>query len=257
MDTLKFQQRKLVKNNYDSDTQLVRIGVIGDGSCFFHSVLSAFENFSSLKKSKISEIVDSIRKKLSNDLTQDHFKKSMVAVHCFIFILEKYLSANGKNKNEKLWRQIIDKRDIYNYNSLREYADELFLNNLDITEVIEYQTIMKRLQDKSFEVYKKKLSDSSVYVGLDNEDSVDAIQFFSEKIEHNIFIISGDTKKPYIGLDCKNIDLTLPSIFIISIDNIHYELLGRLEKDEEDNAVTTTFAPGDPFVIKTYNILCK
>lgn len=239
LNILDFGSREFISND------MVRIGVVGDGSCFFHAVVTAFKEYNNLPKDEIKSFVRKIRAKLSSELSKDKFENNIVSVNCFVSKVHKILEKDYlKEDRKRLWNALIDKQNVFNFNDLESYAKQLSIDK---------DPLFTRFREEIYIKYKSDLMNTGKWVGLEN--AVDAFNFFSEAIEHNIFVC--DSNNNYVPLKimhCNKIKQNWPNIFILVIDNIHFELLGRF--DESDNSITTTFLFDDLYVQHVYQSLC-
>lgn len=83
----------------------------------------------------------------------------------------------------------------------------------------------------------------------DSENFLDQshIELISEKFNFDIYFIDGNTRLPYFtGTNIKNFK-NRKTVFILWINENHYEIIGRVIKGT--NKVTRKFEPNDPFVV--------
>lgn len=259
LDSIDFKKRELFDNFFIENNQFARIGVVGDGSCFFHAVLSAFSEFQSMNSEDIKKVVKYVRNKLSNELTFEKFSNLKTYIGFITIEIHKFLSENeNKSDLRSVLIEILDYPNLTNHDQIQNIIIEKCSNNINIKD--DCLDLFEKFKQYAFDKFKSKLRNSSTYVGLDVElnsndgPTVNAIELLSKEIEHNIFIINGKTRIPYkIGEDVFYYNDKFPSIFITTVDdNKHYELVGRLERQQ----ITTIFkSSSDPLVEKTIHII--
>lgn len=171
---------------------IVRVGTIGEGSCFFHSVLTAFnKKYRKMDEQQKMEFVSKLRKSLADRLDMDTFSKL----------------GNGILL-EFMENDVIEESPTYR-NMTKE---ELEVNDEEIKE-------------KALNKYKNLLGDCKEWVG---ETS---LEYVSNKLKLDIYIMSDKTRNVKIAADCNNLYKNRASIIVLNIDNVHYETVGIADEE--------------------------
>ncbi len=210
------------------DEQLYRVGTIGEGSCFFHSVFTLIDpKYLELSEEDRKEFASIFRNILADSLPMSDWRKfgngNLALTSLLIHLGEKY--------PEKDWN--IPAKDVVEFvNKVRSR-----FAHIDIEEDIVY------------EEYLKKLRDCDVWVGQE-EDSIDLFEFLSDILNLNIFIIKDTTKQPYnLGGDCELLyKKDRKNIVLLWVRESHYE---AIESEREK-----IFDFNDELIQNIYKELC-
>lgn len=304
-----------------------RIGTTPDGSCFFHSLLTATDrDYRSLSKLQEQEQADTerlrsvknLRKALSTKLTPTlweslqegsprHFS-FVLSVRAVESLILHCLKDQSKLESQKwvtdcfkgdiealrLVHRVL-KDELFNldayskdcalegtdrYKTVRE-CDAIF-NNTQITRYVkelsdgikEYvkhggveqvevsakgfanlvSNAARRSRIMSFKRAQKHFEDVSQWIGTE------FIPFLSNQFNTNIFIISGQTGLPYLqGTKADDYCESRGSIFLLAVDDQHYECLGFEVKEEGDrkSKVRCKVAWNHPYVQNTIALLSR
>jgi hypothetical protein len=223
--------------NLDSKYKLVRRGVAGDGSCFFHALFSDicgktyFDLDSGDKKNAIERLRNNIVAKLD---TVEKFKK--LANGALVYVLSTQLINNllldFVNTNDK-YKTKIDSLKTKILSCLSHIADatkykELFDRNFteDKTEI---QDLITNLIQKAFGKYKSNLTNPSSHIGDEH------ISLIHTYLKVNILFI---TPKGRLYIRDKEVDCKangLPFILMYYVNNNHYEPIFRKENNDTYN----------------------
>lgn len=95
--------------------------------------------------------------------------------------------------------------------------------------------------------YCKELEDPEVFLGESH------LQLISDKFNFDIYFINGNTRMPYLSGSTTDRFKKRTSVFILWVNEIHYEIMGRVIKDS-GNKVQRKFNYNDPFVTMMYNL---
>jgi ubiquinone/menaquinone biosynthesis C-methylase UbiE len=198
----------------------VRTGTIGEGSCFFHSLLYAIsqdEEFNIYRKLDLNQ-----RKKFIIDIRNDIADK---------LTLEKFLKINNGSYS---YFKIVTKLQSYFNKRSKELFDELiniFQSNTSLEEYYEaYKKLVKNKKKlnvfdniayKEFEDYVSKLRDPTEYVDLYDLDVFDLV---TEYFKTNIYIVNDNLK--YFNL-MREYSPNKYTIIIINLNDIHFEIVGE------------------------------
>jgi len=259
LKTLPINVVKTFDNTF-SDIPLNRVGTIGDGSCFFHSVLYLIdERYRQMDKSDRKNLIKIIRTMFSESLSRKTWKtfgNGNLALSLYQINLNNYLS----NKKYKF----IDLN--FNTNNVDDYIQQLknsltnFPKNLSPDILLKYKNLSTETVNKLYKVfdkilettynnYLKSIKDTDVWVG-DGEDSINIFQYVSDIFNINIFIIRDTTQLPYLtASDCNIMYKNRPSILLLSINNIHFEAIIA------ENQYMFDF--NNKLITNIMNIICK
>jgi hypothetical protein len=241
--------KTLTFNNYfDENSQLVRTGTVGEGSCFFHSVLRAIDpNYVKLDEEKRRIIVERLRKNMADKLSEETWKNFANGSLVYGLVVPRFTAWI----RQKELTEVENKIDRVKANNLEEFLNELL--KLIPTEL--HKRITKAFNafiNKIFEEFKSNLTDCSVWVGQE-KGSVDIIEYISDLFNIDIYLIRDSTRKPYrSGTDCTTRFKQRKSIIVLWVGNSHYETVGKLENKK----ITRVFDPSDSLIEKIYSIVC-
>lgn len=248
--------------------QLIRVGVIGEGSCFFHSLLFLMinEKYLEMKIRERKSLAKQFRNALSDILSPEilsHLAGGSVEVIGYIQhvhdALKEALITNVRKEKEEpgitetQLESIINRASISA--SITEQIEALknglaeFGYDRDIsTEIIQHGKLL------FWEDYKSKLKNCRSYADHDS------IEFVMRTIKRNIFIIDDEHRLPILFAACDLYDPKLPSLVVVLLQNIqHYEPVCAAETDKDGNVVKTIFSwEWDSPLIRTfYRDLCQ
>lgn len=222
---------------------LVRIGSVADGSCFFHGLLRAF----SKKYTDMNLIGPPVSE-----------KKQKAEIQAVKGELVKSIKDKFK-RHRKIRDEARNERMIYISDIRHKLAQNLSLEIYKtlgegvLAEVMteRYQSVARRPEDAEmlgWAIYLKKLSDCSEWVGEE------AIEYVSNVFGIDIYIMSDTTRNIYLlGANCDLIYKFRPSVVLMNLNNIHYETVGRVNNNGD---IQTLFAPDDPWIRKLHSKLC-
>lgn len=240
------RDKKLFYNKIDPSVELFRVNTIGDGSCFFHSVLrNIYCRYNTMNTREKQEFVSTVRKSLAKRLTLENWLNlgnGMLAYNLVIMNFVKYIEENVDDKNII---QIIQSHDSDNLN---DYIEKLIkkINSTRSIEFIKRSFIM--IIRKTFQQFRNKLADTRVWIGEDYfSGSIDIFEYVSDILNVDIYLFedSGYLYKQSILHNTRY--KKRPSIFILWTNENHYESLVTREH--------TIFSHNSPFVKKLYRIV--
>ncbi|GAG34792.1 unnamed protein product, partial [marine sediment metagenome] len=110
--------------------------------------------------------------------------------------------------------------------------------------------LLKLAKERSFEEYRQKLGNF--------EEGVDQylLEYISDMIDRNIYIIDINTGMPYKEAISKNIYKNRKTILILYNHQAgHYESLGRITNHEESSTIQRVFDFNDELIIKIHQHL--
>lgn len=244
--------------------KLVRVGTIGDGSCFFYSLLTSVFGtiFTSKTPREMTKMVTKVREVLSFSLTQEKYenlsggniaKLDIDAQLENVFIENLYINVEEKKKIPKISKDVIREK-------IAKAAEELTLDltlQLLITEFSNYYSsksitmLFNNARIKALNIYKKKLLDCSNWVNFAN------YEYIASSIKYNIFMILDPSKKPVNYQSCDKYISSQRSVAILNLENKHYESIYTLVKSGNKITYATSFLWDDPLVTAIYGELCK
>jgi len=271
-----------------------RIGTIGEGSCFFHSILTAVDKSyrkldgagaRKVAESDRRERVRNIRRKLSKKLTTDNWERLQGGEPAHLEITSK-LRETEKHilktiRNPERYRKSKSRKwilTVLNNDSLRIAKAVLVDSVFDMTEFTsackeeegykplnvckstfivqetkcfvacissKIKTLMKEFDDAKIEKavlqYRNLLGESfnlasKMALSGIREDFQDPnswigteyLVYLSDQFDVNIIIISGETGLPYITGDTSYFSVSRPTIFLLAVNESHYECIASL-----------------------------
>jgi SAM-dependent methyltransferase len=234
---------------------LVRTGTVGDGSCFFHSVLKCISpDYSKLDKQERKEFVGRLRDKMANDLSQEKwesFGKGTLAFSRLIPRFVRYIEKNVVDIFEKA-----KELEIKGSNTVEEYIT-LLLESIPEKTHKRVLNIFKQLRNRVFEEFKKDLTNCSTWVG-EEMGSVDVFEYISDYFNIDIYLLRDTTRAPYRqGVDCNIRYKDRNSILVLWVGDSHYEAIGDLKKVDGKNHIQRVFNFNDEIIKGTKAIVCQ
>lgn len=230
---------------------LIRTGTVGDGSCFFHSILKSIEpKYSKLDSNERKEVVASLRNKLASELTMDKWETFGGGTLAFTRVIPrvvKYIKTNVPEIYEEAKNMELAKNmtlDKY-YTDMREILSDEKLKK-------KFSNIFKQLKEKVFEEFKVDLTKCSTWVGQEI-GSVDVFEYISDYLNIDIYIIKDSTRAPYRqGVNCDIRYKNRKSVIVLWVGDSHYEAVGVLEGKK----INRIFDPTDDIIKTTREYVC-
>jgi hypothetical protein len=221
--------------NFNEDLATARVGVIGEGSCFIHSILfSIFEKYMKLSSTEKLQYAKYVRNYMANNL-----------------LTETWASLGNGNvarlsvdqiMRTKLLRSELE--DFENYsNAFKPNSNEDYFEQY-AAYIYEKYEIIETVVQEAYNKFKKNIGGYCMFDGT-------MIEYASIFFECNFFIIKDITRE----LESISYDLFDPSkktIFILNIDKKydvgtpHYEPIVVID---ENNKMLTTFDPDNELVL--------
>lgn len=235
-------------NRFDEDTQLVRTGTVGEGSCFFHSVLRSIDpNYVKLSPTQRETLVSRLREKMASNLSRDRWERLANGALSYGIVVPRFTRWIYKENIQ----EAMDVVDVVHANSISEFIEKL----LEATPRSIHKRISKAftvITERSFDKFKEDLSKCDVWVGQES-GSVDVFEYISDTFNIDIYLIRDSTRKPYrAGTDCSTRYKNRKSILVLWVGDAHYEAIGRLENKK----ITRVFEPTDPLILKINSMVC-
>ncbi len=207
---LKVDERKVIDIPSFPYGSLNRVGTIGEGSCFFHSLLYTIDpKYRTLSQDDREELVVLLRQILSESISRKKWRElgnGQLALHLYSQKLnEKGYNAEGK--------------------SIEELQDKL-MSGANGVEKDELDDIL----EDTFQEFVENMKDCEVWVGYSDSD-VNLFEYLSDLFNVNIFIIQDQSRSVYkMG---SVYDASKDSIIILWVDKTHYEAI----VDENGNGI--------------------
>lgn len=229
----------------------VRTGVIGDGSCFFHSYLRAFDTgYRNKNTASRTEAVLRLRETLAESVSLETFKvisngeyRKMLFFRILRYLFEK--SVNQLLSSEELV-DILEHTTTFETNFYSEFINSV-LQRASTThtrdKMLNFIQYLKQLfieaNDISIEHFKQAL--------LHSEIGSTEVEFVARKIECNfIFLFTKEGKVelyPFSAI----VDESWPYCVILWVGESHYEVIGR---KEDDRTIVRKFYKDDEIIQK-------
>ncbi len=234
LDMASIDENLSFDNNFDPNTQLVRTGTIGDGSCLFHTIIRSIDHrYTKLSKNERIDFMEKLRKMLSDNLTYKMWIKLGNGSLAYNIIIPIFIKKNNEYANIEA-------------NNIIDYKNKLSSEN--------DKEIFDKISNKQFKLFIEKLKDPSAWVGEDPTiGSLDVFEYISDFLNIDIYLMRDTTRMPYRqAFDCALRYKNRPSIIILWTGSSHYECVGRLTK----KGIERVFDFDDPLILKINQILC-
>jgi len=229
-------QEKIDLTFQKEDEIFYRIGVIGDGSCFVHSLLlTIFQDlYMQLTNDEREKFAKSVRNKVADSIDLQSWLElgnGSVALRILQENIRSLLTRKEQIEYDKVYRLVENEKPENFTSSLLEKIDENF-PNLNMFEE-------DGLVEKSYNKYISNLKNLNFWI------KDDYIECFSIFFNLNIIIIKDIDRNVFNYADYKN---DRQSVMIFNIDPVHFEALAY-EKDEE---VSFIFNPDNELVNRLF-----
>ncbi len=246
--------------------RMVRIGTIGEGSCFLHSVLRAWSQIYTGKTQKERrELVKCVRQQLAYYFTFENFMEldggnyasNLLQIEATqaIMIGEEV----PEDTDEQSHFLTYPDGDYYHkiWSHLPENYEELLVSLNHNTR--EFMDDIQALYQVLYKLLRLRLHDCSTWIGTE------LFEHLSNAFKLDIYVIDSVTRqlseKGRVGCDTRY--LSRPSVVVLLlgskgtegevVEGMHFELLGRREEDGE---ITTFFESNDHLIQDFYTQLC-
>ena len=208
----------------------VRIGAIGDGSCFFHSILRALselkENkvYKNLSREERIEVIKDLRKEIADDINIDDWMNIANGMYALISVINRYT----KYVKKKVDTTPEFAEELKKIESKSDYLNDVREKLIEISEGEKRERLIKIfdfLCDKVYQEFLDRLINYRTYVGLNypTENDVNVFEIVSNVLNINIFIISLTTRDKYFFQPPYKEDRK--SVVLLNIEDIHFETL--------------------------------
>jgi hypothetical protein len=247
---------------------LDRVGVIGEGSCFFHSLLFLMinEKYLGMRIQERKSLARKFRNALADALSPEIFSSlaggSVEVIGYTKYVqeaLKEALITNVEKEGEtpgiteKELDKLISRASVSasiteQIKAMEDGLAEFGYDHEVSSEIIQHGRLL------FWKDYKSKLKDCKSYADHDS------IEYVMRTIKRNIFIIEDETRLPVLFAACDLYDPKLPSLVVILLQNIqHYEPVSSVETDAEGNVVRTTlsWSWNSPLIQSFYHDLCQ
>jgi hypothetical protein len=228
----------------------VRTGVIGDGSCFFHSYLRAFDSsYRNKNTSARTETVMRLRETLAESVSLETFKAISNGEYrkmLFFGILRQlFEKSTGQLLSSEELVDILEHTTTFETNFYSEFINSVLhrASTRAREEMLKFIQHLKQLfieaNDLSIEHFKQSL--------LHSEIGSTEVEFVARKLECNfIFLFTKEGKVelyPFSAI----IDESWPYCVILWVGESHYEVIGR---KEDDRTIVRKFYKDDEIIQK-------
>lgn len=216
-------------NEIAPDIQLVRIGSLGENHCFYHAYMySTSEKYRNASHEEKRKMTANKRKEISNKITLEDYKKEgngQTLIVEFLNKAKKELNISEKKFDEL--NKLIGLSDNHNV------ADE-FLKKFE--KKLSEDHNEKELKNYIDTTLEELLQEFKTLIG-NCQITHAAIPFLMKKLEINIIMIRDSTRKLYDNLLTDQFNDNNLYIIMLNLGNYHYETVGVLYTDKDDNAL--------------------
>lgn len=256
---------------YDNPN-IVRTGVISDGSCLIHCIL--FGISPKYRNSNISEkksIVKDLRKSIQESITKDQYLKlnnselsKIRFSQCFHERLDEIYKEKEDNGPQSFFKSIISKEEIETIVNKNMNKDLYYVSTLIIIQILELFNKKLVKQIKLMDKYTDKITKCSnfikdlfhnmihesinnsfeIFCNEINSDSYlghEHIELLSEIFQVNLLFIDSKTRLPY---EFGSLDLKYNDCVIILWLEEHFEIVGLMD----ENNIKRKFSKNDEIV---------
>lgn len=251
------------------EEELVRTGVLADGSCLLHAILHASSlKYRNANIQKRNIMVSDFRDTLADSITKDQwlsFNKGQLSKIGFSIEYRKAIDELYDNMDDEIllfFKTVIHKKDVEDIFESSVNRDNLYMCSYDIIDkinklfnnrlkssiskykdkilsVCEYSTdyfenMFITSMDNALEIFKSSIRDNSQWLGEEH------IELVSSIFKFNLYFLVSSTKKPYtFG---KNMKYPYDkNLILLWIDDSHFEIIGKVE----DKKITRLFNNDD------------
>ena len=261
------QTVNFITPSYENDN-LVRTGVISDGSCLIHCIL--FASSSKYRNSDIQtkkKIVSELRKSIADSITKDQFMElnnGEISKISFTELLQTELETmynSNQSTPIEFFKSVVSKNEIDTIIQSNINRDLYFIGTSIILGIVElfkfklsdqtkfsdkiskccdiikdtFESMISTCINNAYNNYCNGLSNPKEQLGHEN------LELLSKIFKFNLCFINGETRKPY---EFGSLDLFYnESIVILWIEN-HFEIIGRVD----DKTIQRKFGKEDEFI---------
>lgn len=211
----------------------VRTGIIGDGSCFFHSYLKAFNfKYKTMTTSARKDVVMALRNELASAVDLNSFMKISKGEYrkmLFFGALRQLIRQNATFLSEKQMIDALESATSYKTNFYEKFIEEAFkceeLASAPNSKKQRFVDDMKQLFVKANEMSLNHLKEQL----LTAEIGATEIEYISRHLKCNFLFLyetnDGIEVYPFSTI----IDVEWPYCVLLWVDGSHYEIIGIKE----------------------------
>jgi hypothetical protein len=250
---------------------LYRTGVIGEGSCFYQSILNSMlrKEYVDMSNAKRIKQTKDIRKLLADTLTFEDYASlangRIGMLYSNIYLAEELQNTLIKNEKSPLISQEkLNEIFASSVNQPNIYQQEKFIHDMLVIAGFK-QEKYKKIIDEAFEnarlkqltAFKEKITKYQEFT------SHETIEYVMKKLKVNIFIITDSDRLPRQFCDLNLYKPEYPSILILNLEGLtgitspHYEPLSTFIVKDDKFYKNTFFEWKDPIIQKIYEYLSK
>lgn len=262
--------------NSEIDSNLIRTGTLGEGTCFFHSILKAIDpRYNISSEEEKMKIAKKLRRSISDSVTLETYKKvsdGLLLKISFDENISRIINSiyTGKKKDKYGIRNIFTIGEI-------DFIISKVLSSCDTSNCVEkfneiiFEQFQSRIDqkvcndfsnflfstaiDNALEKFKENIKDCSYYA----DDTM--FLLVSTYLNIDIYFITEETGNLYIMPgSCENITSGQRNAVIIgSINGSHFENIGYRKSSSGPNrgTIERIFEPSHPLIKKLQKLLCK
>ena len=200
------------------DYTMIRTGVMGDGSCFFHSL------FTSMNEREFKRI------DRKNYIKQQREMLSSLSI-------DQWLSLSDGNIAFLQYDQLAKKMK---YRLVTDNPN--VMKKMNDTHIFPKELVNQEILDKAYETYKKKLKNTRECI------THIYVKYIMDYYKVNILFINEDgTFRSSGRQDCRDMERNgYPFVLMYYIDEAHFESIGRIE---DGHRVRRLFSPKDKMIV--------
>lgn len=252
---------------------LIRTGVLGDGSCFFHALFySLSKDYRKMGLMDKNKFVKNFRRDLSRTISvndwlsfgggsialiayQSRINKTFERLYDY-FCFDKEINSDYKKiiKNNLKIKKILDKNNKKYY--LDKFLPDFFKNHPGIINSKDELGDEMNLRDFMYDIceFSKEYEYQSFIEYVDSDGWVDQslIGYISDVVDRDIYFIDGDTRVPYM-IGGKADYKRRKSVVLCFTNSSHFESMGVIRNGK----VSREFNGDDKLIEKIYSFLFK
>lgn len=246
---------------------LVKLGVIGDGSCFIHSLLLATDDsYDNLSEEERKNSAAEFRGELADSFDMQRFEalsNGNLAIRLYHENFVKIFEGLRKRfEGEKhVYGKLLSAVPIDDIAATVSHSDSPPESVVRVVNVLcralgtnkhKMQAneligkIAAKARSKSYEGFIARLRDPAEFI---DEELFTAI---AAQIDRDVYIFHNETRQPYQGLVVNELQKDLSIFLVYSEAESHYELLGLVDHMGD---YSVQFTAGHPLVAKTREVL--
>ena len=222
-----------INSGWNIDSKIFVVKTIGDGSCFFHAVLTLiYPKYLDLSEKERKDFVKILRETLADGLSRREWKH-LANGQLALYLFSKELQKEGLNQ----------------HNVVKQTVDELITALSEETKE-DLEDILENVYQRFIEMMKG----CDVWVGVD-EASVNLFEYLSNLFNINIYILRDTTRKPYLFGSCETLyKADRDSIIVLWVGSSHYEAVVEQSSDKE---ITRIFTSDSEVSKRLFKYVCE